>query len=418
MKSVGLINLGCARNLVDSQGVLGRLKQKGYAIVDIKKADIAVLNTCGFIEEAKKESIDAILDLVDLKKKGKIKKIIVSGCLAQRYGKELASELTDIDAIVGVPRFNTTGVRTQVYLTPQHFAYLKICESCYNQCHFCTIPSIKGKFSSRTLDSILAEVKLLDQRGVKELNIIGQDITAYGIDLYHEKRLVPLLKEIIKVTHNIEWIRLLYTFPAHVSDELIDIIAQENKICNYIDIPLQHISDSVLSRMNRHITARQTKELIEKIRTRIPKASIRTTFIVGLPGETEEDFEELVAFTREMHFEKVGIFTYSREEETPAYNMPHQVPEEIKKERQELLMQEQQKISRVIQQKYVGRTLNVLIDKKQQGQKDIYLGRTEYDAPDVDGLIYVHSKKKLHYGDFIDVSVTDSLEYDLRGDVR
>ncbi len=414
-ENVGMINLGCARNLVDSQAILGRLKKQGHRIVDIEKADVAILNTCGFIEEAKRESIDRILDLIDLKKNKRIKRIVVAGCLAQRYGKELAAEFKDVDVIIGVPRFPKAGVPDQVYLTPKHFTYLKICESCYNQCCFCAIPAIKGRFSSRTIGSIMAQVKDLDRRGIKELNIIGQDITAYGMDLYHKKSLAALLKKIVKMTHNIKWVRLLYTFPAHVTDELIDVVAQEEKICSYIDIPLQHISDHLLKSMHRRITARQTRNLIQKIRTKIPQVSLRTTFIVGLPGETEKDFKELVAFVKEMRFEKVGVFIFSREEGTPAYDMPDQVPEPIKKKRRDVLMRAQQEISRGIQQQHVGKTMNVLIDEKQKGDVGVYSGRTEYDAPDVDGMVYVHSKKRLRPGDFVDVKITDFLEYDLIG---
>ena len=416
-QKVGVVNLGCARNLVDSQEILGRLKRNGHKIVDMQKADVAIVNTCAFIEEAKQESIETILDLVGLKRQGKIKKVIVAGCLAQRYGKELAQEIKEIDAIVGVPTFSKDGVADQVYLTPRHFVYVKICESCYNRCSFCAIPKIKGKFFSRTSESILSEIKTLDAKGVKEINIIGQDITAYGMDLYHEKSLARLLKEMVKVLHNIEWIRLLYAFPAHVTDELIAAMANEEKICKYIDMPLQHVSDNVLLSMNRGITTQGTKDLIQKLRTRIPTASLRTTFIVGLPGETEENFSELVQFTRQTRFEKLGVFVYSQEEGTEAYAMPDQVAAMTKKKRLRTLMREQQKISKELQNRFIGKRLKVLIEEGQKGDGHIYLGRTEYDAPDVDGVVYVHSKKKLLPGNFVTVEVTDTLEYDLTGEV-
>lgn len=417
-KKVGIINLGCARNLVDSQEILGQLKKEGHRVVEIDNADIAIVNTCSFIEEAKKESVDTIVELIRLKKEGKIRKVIVAGCLAQRYGKELAKEMPEIDAVVGTPKFSTSSVPDQVYLTPRHFAYVKICESCYNACSFCVIPKIKGKFTSRRIESVLEEVKQLDAKGVKEINIIGQDITAYGMDIYRELSLARLLREIVGVTKSIQWVRLLYTFPAHVTDELIDVIANEKKICKYIDMPLQHISDPLLSSMNRNITTQQTRDLIRKIRTRIPEGSLRTTFIVGLPGETEENFRELLDFMKETKFERAGAFVYSREEGTKAYGMQDQVPETVKRKRMKTLMKEQQKISKDLQEKFVGRTLKVLISGREDGEEKMYLGRSEYDAPDVDGVVYVRSGKILKPGDFVDVKITDSYEYDLVGEVK
>lgn len=414
--TVGVINLGCARNLVDSQEILGRFKRHGHRIVDFNKADVAVVNTCSFIDEAKKESIDTILELIELKKQGRIKKIIVAGCLAQRYGKELAEEFKEVDAVVGIPKFAKDYVPEQVYLTPKHFAYVKICESCYNACKFCAIPKIKGKFSSRRMESVLEEIKTLDARGVREINLIGQDITAYGMDLYKEFSLAKLLREMVKVTKNIQWIRLLYAFPAHVTDELIETIAGEEKICKYIDMPLQHISDNLLSSMNRSITTAQTKTLITKIRRQIPSGSLRTTFIVGLPGETDKNFEELRGFIEKTRFEKLGVFVYSREEGTAAYDMPGQVAETVKKTRMRRVMEEQQKISRHIQEAFVGRTLKVMIDESQKDSENIYLGRSEYDAPEVDGTIFVHSSRRLKAGDFVNVKINDALEYDLVGE--
>ena len=412
-----MINLGCARNLVDAQVILGHLKRHGHHIVDVEQSDTAIVNTCAFIEEAKQESIDTIIDLLELKKQGKLKRVIVAGCLAQRYSKELIEEFKGIDAIIGAQKLNQDFIPDQVSLTPDHFAYIKICESCYNKCSFCIIPKIKGKFTSRTIESVLKEVKQLDERGVKEIHIIGQDITAYGMDIYHQMSLAKLLKEIVAVTKNIQWIRLLYTFPAHVTDELIDVIAEEDKICNYIDMPIQHISDHLLASMNRSITTQETYDLIKKIKTRIPKGSIRTTFIVGMPGETEEDFNELVQFVRETHFERVGVFVYSQEEGTPAFDMPDQVPELVKKKRLNTLMAAQQEISKNAQQEFIGQTLKVLIDEQQEGEQGVYLGRSEFDAPEVDGIVYVHSKEKLSSGDFVTVKITDAYEYDLVGEI-
>ncbi len=415
-QKVGVINLGCARNLVDSQMILGRLKKNGHRIVDVEHADIAIVNTCSFIEDARKESIDTILDLIELKKQGKIKKVIVAGCLAQRYGKDLVKEFKDVDAFVGTPSLNRDDMPTQHLLTPKHFAYVKICESCFNACSFCAIPKIKGKFVSRTIESIAREIEGLDKQGVKEINIIGQDITAYGMDIYREKSLAKLLKHVSGGLKNIQWIRLLYAFPAHVTDELIDVMASEPKITPYIDIPLQHISDPLLKSMNRNITTQGTKDLISKMRGRIKDGFIRTTFIVGMPGETEEHFQELKEYVRASRFERVGVFVYSKEEDTAAFDMPGQVPAATKRRRMNELMQMQQGISREIQQTFVGRTLKVLIEEKQNGAEDAYLGRSQYDAPEVDGCVFVHSKKRLKAGDFVDVKITDAYEYDLAGE--
>ena len=415
--TVGIVNLGCARNLVDSQIILGRLKKKGHYITEAQMADVAILNTCSFIEEAKKESIDAILDLVELKRQGKIKKVIVAGCLAQRYANELVKEIKGVDAYVGALSLEKAKFHPQVSLTPKHFAYVKICESCYNQCSFCAIPKIKGKFSSRTIESVIEEVKALDRRGVKEINIVGQDITAYGMDIYRKKSLARLLKEIAAATEHIRWIRLLYAFPAHMDEELIDVMASERKICRYIDMPMQHISDRILKDMNRGITKQETMDLLGALRRKIPEGSLRTTFIVGFPGESDKEFEELLGFIRENRFERAGVFVYSREEGTPAYDFRSQVAEIMKKRRLDILMKEQQKISRELQERFLGKTLDVLIDEKQNGEENIYLGRTEFDAPDVDGLVYVNSKKKLNPGDFVSVRITDTFEYDLAGEV-
>ncbi len=414
-QKVGVINLGCARNLVDAQMMLGRLKKNGHRIVQGAQAQTVIVNTCSFIEEARQESVDTILDLIELKKEGKIKKVIVAGCLAQRYGKDLAKEFPTVDAFVGTPTLNRQEMPQQLQLTPKHFAYVKICESCFNACSFCAIPKIKGKFISRTIESIVREVKALDAQGVKEINIIGQDITAYGMDLYRQKSLGRLLKELVGVIKNIEWIRLLYAFPSHVTDELISVIAREPKICKYIDMPLQHISDHILLAQNRNITTQQTVELIQKIRSAMPQVFVRTTFITGLPGETEADFEQLRTFVKDFRFERVGVFVYSKEEGTPAADMQGHVPEKIKKARLDTLMKDQQTISTDIQRSLVGRTLKVLIEGKEKDTPGTYIGRSEYDAPDVDGVVYVRSKAGLKAGNFVQVRITDAHEYDLAG---
>ncbi len=414
-QKVGVVNLGCARNLVDAQMLLGRLKKNGHRIVDANDAQTVIVNTCSFIEEARQESIDTILDLLELKKQGKIKKVIVAGCLAQRYGKDLIEEFKDVDAFVGTPTLNRDNMPDQMQLTASHFAYVKICESCFNACSFCAIPKIKGKFRSRTIENVVSEVKALDAKGVKEINIIGQDITAYGMDLYREKSLAKLIKALVPVCKNIEWIRLLYAFPAHVTDELIDVMASEPKVCKYIDMPLQHISDHILKEQNRNITRDQTYDLLRKLRKAMPQGFLRTTYIVGLPGETDQDFNELRAFNKSIRFERVGAFVYSKEEDTAAALMEGHVPDKIKKARLDTIMLDQMQISKDVQQQFVGRRLKVLIEEKEKDSTDTYIGRSEYDAPDVDGVVYVRSAKPLAIGAFVYVDITDAYEYDLAG---
>ena len=429
-QKVGVINLGCARNLVDAQMMLGRLKKSGQRIVNPKDAQTVIVNTCCFIEDARKESIDTILDLLELKKRGVIKKVIVAGCMSQRYGHNLAQEFPGVDAFVGTPRLkNEADLQDQVQLTPKHFAYVKICESCFNACAFCAIPKIKGKFTSRSIESVVKEIVLLDTKGVKEINIIGQDITAYGMDIYRQRSLARLLKKIVKVCHHIEWIRLLYAFPAHLDDELLEVMAKEPKICKYIDMPLQHISDHILQEQNRNISTRQTKALIRKIRRIMPQGFLRTTFIAGLPQETAEDFEQMRSFVKEFRFERAGVFVYSQEEGTLAAQMKGQIPEKTKKKRLDILMKDQQAISAEIQQSLVGRELKVLIEEELKENLSFpnafvgnpvtsyhsYIGRSEYDAPDVDGVVYVHSTSALKCGDFVQVKITDAYEYDLAG---
>lgn len=420
-QKVSVINLGCARNLVDAQFILGYLKKKGCSVVDVMQAETVIVNTCAFIDDAKRESIDTILDLIELKKQGKLKKIVVAGCLAQRYGAELTEELKEIDAVTGVLRLDKEKIFEQVTLTPEYSRYLKICESCYNSCSFCVIPAIKGKFVSRTQESILEEIRQMDALGVKEINVIGQDITAYGMDIYQEKRLAVLLKKIARITENIKWLRLLYTFPSHVTDELIDVVASEEKICKYIDLPLQHINDGILQRMNRNITKKEVIDLINKIRSKIASVALRTTFIVGFPGETEENFKELEGFLKDARFERASVFAYSREEGTPAGSMPGQIPENIKRERLDILMRAQRDISKSVQKEFIGQSLQVLIE---ESSADVS-GRTQYDAPEVDGVVHIYSptgqkgrlNKKLMPGDFVSVNVTDSYEYDLVGEL-
>lgn len=427
---VGVLSLGCPRNLVDSESILGGLALRGYPIVDIDKADAAIVNTCCFIEDAKSESIDAILDLIDLKRKGKLQKIIVYGCLAERYKDKLHKELPEIDAFVGKTSFPArlsiaqAGSRpasddwrenqelNRFPLTPKHYAYVKICEGCINNCSYCIIPKIKGRFSSLDIDSILGKIERFDKNKVSEVNIIGQDITAYGLDLYGRTRLPDLLKKIIKMSSNIGWLRLLYLYPSRISDELLDLIQNEPKVCKYIDLPLQHINDRILNLMHRQTTKQDILRLIDKIRKKIPRIAIRTSIIVGFPSETEKDFKELLDFILDVRFERLGAFIYSQEEGTQAYNFKNQIPDKIKEERFNTLMMQQQKISQGVNKEFLGGVIDVLIDEKEE---DYYLGRSQYDAPEVDGLIYVDSKETLNAGDFVKVKITDTLEYDLVG---
>ncbi len=410
--NVGILSLGCPRNLVDSENILGRLNLKGYNIVDMQKADIGIVNTCAFIEDAKRESIDAILDLAQLKKAGTLKKIIAYGCLVERYKDKLRKELPEVDAFVG--RVSLNHSRKSYALTEKHFAYLKICESCVNNCSYCIIPKIKSKFSSLDIDSLVNKAKEFDRKKISELNIIGQDISAYGMDLYAKPRLEDLISKIVKNTHNIGWFRLLYLYPSRITDGLLDLIKNEPRICKYIDLPIQHINDRILRLMNRHTAKKEIRKLIDKIRRQIPQAALRTSVIVGFPTETEKEFNELLDFIKEVKFERLGAFTYSREEGTKAYDLKGQVPKKVKIERFDAVMQAQRDVSGEVNRKFMGKTIDVLIDAK---ENDSYLGRSQYDAPEVDGNVYVKSDVVLKPGEFAKVKITDTLEYDLVGEV-
>jgi ribosomal protein S12 methylthiotransferase len=411
MRKVGMLSLGCPRNLVDAESALGKLVKKGWQVVDIEKADLAIINTCAFIDEAKQESINAILDLVELKKKGKIKKIVVAGCLPQRYRESLRAELPEVDSFTGNPALDQGLSRFAI--TPRHYAYLKICESCLNNCSFCVIPKIKGKFTSLDSAAVLKRVVLLQKQGISELNIIGQDIAGYGMDLYGKRLLPELLRRIVKEAKRIGWIRLLYLYPDAIVNELLEVMAAEPRICKYIDLPVQHINGRILKLMNRRTTDKDIRCLIDKIRKKIPEAAIRTSLIVGFPSETEAEFAELLGFLKEVKFERLGAFTYSREEGTPAYGMPGQLPEKVKSERFNRVMSAQKIVSEENNRKFLGKTIEVLIDEKGKGD---YLGRSQHDAPEVDGTVYLKSGRRLKPGDFVKVKITDTLEYDLVGE--
>jgi len=410
-KKIGILSLGCPRNLVDSELLLSRLKGKNYSIVEIKDAEIGLVNTCAFIRAAKEESIEAILDLLELKKEGRLKKVIVCGCLPQRYRNELHKEFKEVDAFLGRLCLNHT--ERDYRLTPKHYAYLKICEGCINNCSYCIIPSIKGGLASRDMDSLVQEAASLDKNGIKELNIIGQDITLYGKDRYGAQKLNELIKKIISATKGIKWLRLLYLYPSHIQDALLDLIAGEERICKYIDVPLQHINGRILKKMNRHTSKGEILKLIAKIKKRIPGVVLRTSLMVGFPGETDKEFSELLDFVGEAKFERLGVFTYSSEEGTPAHGLEGQVPEKVKQERFDIIMKKQQEISLGVNAGFLGKKLEILIDEKGQGY---YLGRSFADAPEVDGNVFINGSYKVKTGDFAVCRITDTLEYDLVGE--
>lgn len=410
-QKLGILTLGCPRNLVDSETLAGRLNFKGYSIVDnIEDAQVAIVNTCAFIQEAKEESVDAILDLIELKKQGRLKKIIVYGCLSQRY-KNLEKELPEVDAFVGALGLNHESKR--LALTPKHYAYLKICEGCVNNCSYCIIPKIKGKLVSLDEKTIIQKTRRLNQEKISELNIIGQDITGFGMDSSASSRLTGILKKIISNSPDIGWIRLLYLNPRRITSELLDLIATQKQVCKYIDLPIQHVNNRILKLMNRSITKGEIISLIKKIRKTIPGVYLRTSLILGFPSETDKEFNELLEFIKEVKFERLGAFIYSREEDTPAYNFKMQLPKKIKETRLDVIMSTQQKIAAELNSKFLGSVIPVLIEEKGPGA---YIGRSQGDAPEVDGVVFVNTKKALRIGEFARVKITDTLEYDLKGE--
>ena len=411
-KTFSIISLGCPRNLVDSECIISEFKDKGYVFKEEPlQVDTVVINTCAFIEDAKTESIDTILKVIDAKKSGEVKRIIVSGCLSQRYPKELKKELKEVDEFRGVlDLINRSGARSIPRLTPRHYAYIKISEGCKNRCTYCIIPCLKGPYRSRSIDSILDEAGALIKKGVKEIVLVGQDTSLYGIDLYKKKRLALLLQRLEKVSCD-NWIRLLYCHPLNLEKDVIRIIRDSKNICKYIDLPIEHISDRILNKMGRRIKKSEIISLIGYIRNQIPEVNLRTSIIVGFPGEKDEEFKELLSFIKEARFERLGIFQYSREEGTLAYNLKPQVEEKEKERRFNEAMHLQQEISRDINEKFKGRTLKVLVDEKKE---DHYVARTEYDAPEVDGCVYLKDKD-LKVGNFYKARIIDTYEYDLVG---
>ena len=425
-KTFSIISLGCPRNTVDSEKLISEFTAKGYIFKkESQSSDLLVINTCAFIEDAKKESIDAILKVIDAKKNGDIKNIIVAGCLPQRYRDELAKEFKEVDEFRGVmdftphPSLSPKGERVRVRgvrLTPKHYAYIKISEGCSHRCSYCAIPGIKGNYKSRDIESIKKEANNFVKRGVKEIILIGQDISLYGMDLYDvgavsdRPLLANLLKKLAAISKD-SWIRLLYLHPGNLDREIVRAMKNNKSICKYVDLPLEHINDRILKQMGRKTTKKDITRLIEYIRKEIPWVAIRTSFIVGFPGETEKEFKELLSFIKDMKFERLGVFKYSREEGTPAYGYKNQIPEREKQKRFDKVMFLQQEVSREINEKFKGKVLKVLIEQK---GRDYYEGRTEYDAPEIDGMVYVKGKD-LRIGNFYDVKITDTYEYDLAG---
>ncbi len=437
---IGVLSLGCPRNLVDTEVMCGYLTGAGYELVDIEAADIGIVVTCAFIEDAKKESIDSILGLLELKKTGHLRAVLVAGCLSQRYGEALSEELKGVDVFLGcddIPaiarivsriasgplRHSITPIPSYIYtdseprslITPSHYAYVKISEGCSHRCSFCVIPSIKGPHRSRPMESIIREVKALCARGaIREIVIIGQDTTAYGSDLYGKPSLPRLLRKIDRVTPDAVWIRVLYTHPARIDDEFIETFAQSKKICHYIDVSIQHASDRVLTLMNRRCMSGHVRALIDRIRCRIPEAVLRTSVIVGFPGESDDDFRVLHDFIRDVEFERLGVFLYSAEEGTPAYGLPARVPEAIQRERFDILMRTQQEIASAQNRKLLGTVRKVLLDEL-CSEPGMARGRTYGDAPEVDGEVFVRGHS-LAQGEFCMVRITDTMEYDLSGE--
>lgn len=434
---IALESLGCSKNLVDAEIMLGMLNKDGHQLVgDCQDADVIIVNTCGFIEDAKQESIDSIVRYAELKNEGIIKYLLVSGCLAQRYTEELLESIPEIDAIVGTGsydkitevvdnlpedkekvirmddiNFSFDETLPRYVSTPPYLAYLKIGEGCDNNCTYCIIPKLRGKYRSRDIEELIKEAKTLKENGVKELVVIAQDTTVYGRDLYGKPALAELLERLAKL--EFDWIRVLYSYPEGISEEIVDVVAKYDNICSYFDIPMQHASNRILKLMNRKTSREELKSKVEMIRSKISDAVIRTTFIVGFPGETDEDFEELMEFVEEMQLDRMGAFKYSREEGTPADLLPNHVDEDTKKERLERLMMLQQGISEERNQENLGKTLKVLIEDRVD--ETLFIGRSQKDAEDIDSVVYVETSEDLQIGEMVDVTVEIAYEYDLKG---
>ena len=442
---IGFVSLGCPKNQLDTEVMLYEILQAGYEITpeDIE-ADVIIVNTCAFIESAKQEAIDNILDVAWLKKHRKLKAIIVTGCLAERYGEEIFKELPEVDAVLGVGSIHNIveaieAVTTKkkkgskqkyfshedkdtmrlggdrVLTTPDHTAYIKIAEGCDNRCNYCAIPAIRGKFRSRPIEDLVAEAKDLESLGVKELVVVAQDTTRYGLDLYGEYALARLIRRISEET-DIPWIRLLYCYPDKITDELVAEIRDNPRVLKYIDLPLQHISDHMLAAMNRHGDGKTVRGVLEKLKREIPDIVIRTTFIVGFPSESEADFEELCEFVKAERFDHAGVFTYSREEDTPAYDFPDQIDEQLKQDRMDILMRMQMEINEELNREKIGKVVDVICEDYDP-VAEVHFGRSAADAPEIDGKVYFKSEKRIAPGSFVKVKVRDVVDYDLYGNI-
>lgn len=435
------VSLGCDKNLVDSEMMLGLLAQSGYTFTDDEKeADVVVVNTCCFINDAKEESINTILEMAELKKNGQIEALIVAGCLAQRYKEEIQAEIEEVDAILGTMAIDEvvktidevlqgnkenhyknldakplTGVE-RVVTTGGHYAYLKIAEGCNKHCTYCIIPKVRGNYRSVPMESLLEEAERLAEQGVRELILVAQETTLYGTDLYGRKMLPELLHKLCRIS-GIYWIRILYCYPEEIDDALIQTIKEEKKICHYLDLPIQHASDNILKRMGRRTDQEELTNIVKKLRAEIPDICLRTTLITGFPGETEADHEELMAFVDEMEFDRLGVFTYSQEEDTPAADMPEQIPEETKEERRAKLMELQQEIAFEAAECMKDRVVTAMIEGK-VADENAYVARTYKDAPNVDGFLFINTGRELMTGDFVKVKITGSYEYDLIGELE
>ena len=440
---VGFVSLGCPKNQLDTEVMLHEVATAGYEITpEETEADVVIINTCGFIESAKKESIENILDIAWLKKNRSLKAIVVTGCLAERYRESILEEMPEVDAVLGVGsihniveaieavtvkkkkgshrKYTSFEDKESVALggdriltTPEYTAYLKIAEGCDNRCAYCAIPSIRGKFRSRTIEDIVAEAKDLDAIGVRELNIVAQDTTRYGLDIYGSYKLAELLRAITDNT-SIPWIRILYCYPDKITDELVAEMRDNDRILKYIDMPIQHISDNMLTAMNRHGDGAMIRSVVKKLRAEIPDIVIRTTLIVGFPGETESDFEELCEFVKEARFEHLGVFPYSREEDTPAYDFDGQIDEQIKQDRADIIMREQLEINTQNNESAVGKTITVLCEDYDP-VASVHFGRGVADAPEIDGKVYFKAERRIAPGSFVKVKIREALDYDLFG---
>lgn len=424
---IRVVTLGCSKNTVDSEVLMGHLRSSNMQVLTDEspgKADTVVINTCGFIGDAKEESIDTILHYIRLKQEGKLKGVFVMGCLSERYKPSLISEIPEVDEYFGVndlagviqalgAEYRESLIGERYLTTPSHYAYLKIAEGCDRRCSFCAIPGIRGKHVSKPIEQIVKEAEMLADRGVKELLLISQDLTYYGLDIYGKSALTQLVRELSDLKR-FDWIRLHYTFPSDFPADLIDLMRERDNICNYIDIPLQHISDSVLKSMRRGINGADTRALIAGMRERLPQAAIRTAFIVGYPGETDADFNELKQFVTEAQFDRMGVFTYSHEEDTQAFGLDDDIPEKVKQARAAELMELQQKISAKLNASKIGSTLKVLIDRK---EGNYYIGRTEFDSPEVDNEVLIQDSEILQIGTFYNILITSADDFDLYGEV-